>query len=171
MWGVVDKPVIGYYDSMDPGVVERQLYLIKRAGVDRLFISWWGPGSFEDKAAELVFDVAARRGLRAAILVEPYLGGDPNEYGPVWWRTILDYIRADFIERYPDVYMKLDGKPLVPAFNPIGEAYKPNPPGYTIRIVGLAMASARGMNGRIGIFGPTTTHSPRENSESGWTAT
>ncbi len=40
MWGVVDKPVIGYYDSTDQEVVEWQLYLIRKAGIDCLFISW-----------------------------------------------------------------------------------------------------------------------------------
>ncbi len=72
----------------------------------------------------------------AAILVEPYLGGNPNVHGEAWWRTVTDYIKANFIDRYPDVYMKLGGKPLILAFNPIGEAYKPNTPEYTVRIVG-----------------------------------
>jgi len=137
-WSVVDEPVIGFYDSRDASVIDWQLRLIRDAGIACLFISWWGPGSFEDDAARRVFWRARLYGLKAAILVEPYLGGDPSRYGRAFWEQTLAYIKRNYIDSHPDVYLKLDGKPLVLAFNPIGLAYDPEPdfPGYAIRIVG-----------------------------------
>jgi len=135
---VVDEPLIGYYSSLDPGTVEWQLRLLRQAGVDALFISWWGPGSYEDRAARLVFENLERFGLKAAILVEPYLGSDPESYNYEWWNQVLDYIKKNYVERYPGVYFRWEGKPLLLAFNPIGMKYDPEPdfPAYAIRIVG-----------------------------------
>ncbi|GBF08765.1 hypothetical protein apy_04900 [Aeropyrum pernix] len=133
---VVDEPLIGYYDSRDPVVVDWQLGLISDAGVDCLFVSWWGPGSFEDEASRLVFQRLGEHGLKAAILVEPYLGGDAGLYGRGWWEDTLDYIYENFVEKYSESYLSWEGSPLVLAFNPIGMSYRPLDPRFTIRIVG-----------------------------------
>ena len=69
---VVDKPLIGFYSSIDDNVVRWQLEKIRELGVDALFISWWGPGSYEDRAAQKVFSYLELYGLKAAILVEPF---------------------------------------------------------------------------------------------------
>ena len=137
-WSVLDVPVLGYYDSRDVEVIRWQLGLIREAGIDCLFISWWGPGSFEDMAAQRVFGALREYGLRAAILIEPYRGGDPNLYDRAWWDRVLAYIKENYVDRYPGVYLYLDGKPLILAFNPIGMKYNPSQdyPGYAIRIVG-----------------------------------
>ncbi|WP_232502303.1 hypothetical protein [Aeropyrum camini] len=133
---VVDVPLPGYYDSRDPMVIDWQLGLMGEAGIDCLLVSWWGPGSFEDYAARLLFQRLGDHGLKAAILVEPYLGGDPGLYGEVWWRETLDYIYENFVEKYPESYLAWEGRPLVLAFNPIGMSYRPLDPRFTIRIVG-----------------------------------
>ena len=137
-WSVVDVPVRGYYDSRYASTIAWQLGLISGAGVDCLFVSWWGPGSFEDEAARLVFERLGDYGLKAALLIEPYLGQDPALYNQSWWGQTLAYLRDNFIEKYPAVYLSLEGKPLVLAFNPIGLGYDPSAdfPGYAIRIVG-----------------------------------
>ena len=136
--GTVDRPVIGFYDSGDPGVVEWQLRLIREAGFDCLIISWWGPGDATDRNAMLVFSRLERYGLKAVIMVEPYLGGDPGLYDGEWWVETVSYIGENYIERYPEAYLRLDGRPLILAFNPIGMAFDPRGvlPNYTIRIVG-----------------------------------
>ncbi|BAA79703.1 hypothetical protein APE_0727 [Aeropyrum pernix ovoid virus 1] len=137
-------PVIGLYDSRDVRVIDWQLQRMREAGIDCLFISWWGPGGFEDEAARRVFWRAQLYGLKAAIFVEPYLGNDPSRYDRAFWEQTLAYIKQNFIDRYPGAYLRLDGKPLVLAFNPIGLAYDPRPdfPGYAIRIVGNDIDSA-----------------------------
>jgi len=133
---VIDEPLIGYYSSLDPDTIEWQLRLLNDADIDVLFISWWGPGSYEDKATRLVFENLKRYGLKAAILVEPWLGNDPNLYDSKWWSQVLDYIWRNYVEKYPEVYFYWEGKPLVLAFNPIGMNYRPMSTIFTIRIVG-----------------------------------
>ncbi len=133
---VVDEPLIGYYSSLDERALEWQLGLMKKAGVDVLFVSWWGPGSYEDRAARLVFKLCRRYNLRAAILVEPYLGQSPSLYNESFWEEVLGYVYREYVEPYRDVYFKLNGKPLILAFNPVGEALRPSDAGFEIRVVG-----------------------------------
>ncbi len=135
---VIDIPGLGYYSSESNATIEAQLRLIRDAGIDVLFISWWGPGPYEDRVAKKVFSHLKEFGLKAAILLEPYLGNYPNAYGKEWWSEALAYVKRNFIDAYPDTYFYLDGKPLVLAFNPIGECYNPSSdfPDYAIKIVG-----------------------------------
>ncbi len=136
---VLDTPVLGYYNSSHLSVIGRHLAWLKSLGVDCLFISWWGPGHYTDQVARLIYERLPSYGLRAAILVEPYLGsGNPDAYNASWWNETLAYIRENYISKYPDTYLRLNGKPLVLAFNPIGLAYDPRPvfKDYAIRIVG-----------------------------------
>jgi len=135
---VVDKPIFGYYSSIDYEIIEKQIKLIKEANIDVLFISWWGPGSYEDEVAKRVFEIIRKYGIRASIMIEPYLGLDPSLYNESFWIKILKYISRNYIQPYNDVYFKLEGKPLILAFNPIGQLYNPEKDfnAYTFRIVG-----------------------------------
>jgi len=133
---VVDKPLIGYYSSIDESTIRWQLNLIKQASIDVLFISWWGPGSYEDKAAKKVFLLLKEYGLKAAIMIEPYLGNNASLYTKEWWNKVLNYIYVNYVLMHKDVYFYWMEKPLILAFNPIGEVYKPIDSRFTIRIVG-----------------------------------
>ncbi len=118
---------------------------MRDAGINCLFISWWGPGHFTDKVAQKVFQLLPNYGIKAAILVEPYLGGNPYLYNQTWWNKTLTYLRENFIDKYPESYLYLEGKPLILAFNPIGMKYNPSSdfPQYTIRIVGNDIDNAK----------------------------
>jgi len=65
---VRDKPYIGYYDSY------------KEAGIDFIVLSWWGPNSFEDNTTRVIVKYLNGYSLKFAIMIEPYLGQDPNIY-------------------------------------------------------------------------------------------
>ena len=132
---VVDRPVAGYYTS-NYTVFVRQMKLMKDVGVDVVFVSWWGPRSYEDGAAREAFRAAREVGLKAAILVEPYLGSNASYYDEAWWDDVLSHVSTHFVEPYADVYFTWEGRPLILAFNPIGEVYKPSCDKFTIRIVG-----------------------------------
>jgi glycoprotein endo-alpha-1,2-mannosidase len=67
-------PVRGAYSSGDPRVINEQMAEIARAGVDTVVVSWWGPGSVEDRRLGAVLRAARARGLRVAIHLEPYRG-------------------------------------------------------------------------------------------------
>ena len=137
-WSIIDTPVKGLYESRSIEIQRWQLQHIKQAGINCIFVSWWGPSSFEDEAARKVFWLADEYSLKAAILVEPYLGEDPSIYDASWWSQTLSYIKENFIDKYPESYLYLDAKPLVLGFNPIGLNYDPRPDftQYSIRIVG-----------------------------------
>ena len=136
---VIDKPLISYYSSMNKSVIELQLRLMKEAGINVLFISWWGPNSYEDRAAKEVFKLLPKYGLKAAILVEPFRGGGVwdalTKYGPKFWNEVLPYIKEEFISKYPNTYFRLCGKPLILTFAPVGLLYLPKNKDYVFRVV------------------------------------
>ncbi len=138
---VIDKPLLGYYNSSSLQIITQQLEWIKKAGIDCLIISWWGPGHYTDIVAQRVFQLLAQYDLKAVIMIEPWLGDeDPASnitvYNSTWWNTTLQYIKTHYIDQYNYSYLYLDSRPLIIAFNPIGMKYKPNTTIYTIRIVG-----------------------------------
>ncbi|HEX2851466.1 MAG TPA: hypothetical protein VHN98_12970 [Acidimicrobiales bacterium] len=71
-------PARGVYSSNDRAVLDDQMASIARAGVDTIVVSWWGPGSFEDKALPAVAAAARVAGLNVAAHIEPYDGRTPD---------------------------------------------------------------------------------------------
>jgi len=136
---VIDKPLIGYYDSYNDTVIKWQLRLIRDAGIDLIVFSWWGPHSFEDNTTKTIVKYLRDYGLKFAIMVEPYINyTDPRPYNEEFWEKTIRCLVDNYIEPYGDVYFRLNGKPLILAFNPIGKAFDPRKvfKDYCIRIVG-----------------------------------
>lgn len=74
-----DYPVRGPYDSLDPATIERHCHQLVAAGVDGLITSWWGPGTYEDRAVALELSAALGHGLRVSAyfeIAQIYPGGD-----------------------------------------------------------------------------------------------
>ena len=67
-------PEGGLYSSNDPATVDRQMEQIAGAGIDVVVVSWWGPGSYEDRATPGVLEAADRHGLEVTFLLEPGFG-------------------------------------------------------------------------------------------------
>jgi hypothetical protein len=65
-------PRLGPYDVRSTDVLEQHARWIKEAGVGGVALSWWGRGSFEDRAAPLILDVLRDHDLRATFALEPY---------------------------------------------------------------------------------------------------
>jgi hypothetical protein len=109
---VVDRPLLGYYDSRDTKVIRQHIKWLTEAGIDFLVISWWGKGSYEDGSAKKVIAILNEMGnpLEFCLIVER------NRY------LDFNYLRK-FFEN--DAYLKLDGKPVLVTF----ESH-PNTPGY-----------------------------------------
>ncbi|WP_148676726.1 hypothetical protein [Staphylothermus marinus] len=143
---VVDKPIWRFYDSRNTSIINQQLRLIREAGIDFIVFSWWGANSFEDNATRIIVEYLRNYNLKFAIMIEPYLGSDhPEYYNYTFWNNTLNYIKTNYIDPYNDIYVYLDGKPLVLAFNPIGMNYNPSNdfPQYTIRITGNDIDNAK----------------------------
>jgi hypothetical protein len=71
-------PARGPYSSNDFAVLQQQFAEIRMAGVDTAIVSWWGPGSYEDRALAGVVSAAGQQGVKLAIHVEPYTGRTPE---------------------------------------------------------------------------------------------
>lgn len=136
---VVDEPLLGYYNSSDPRVLEVQLRQLEAAGFDGIIVSWWGQGSPSDRALRVLVELLETRvaGLRFAVMVEPSEGEDPGAYREEWWRTVLNYLEENYIKPHRDKYLHLHGKPLILAYSPIGRSFDPRQAfsEYTIRLV------------------------------------
>jgi hypothetical protein len=72
-------PARGPYSSADRALVRAQMREIAATGVDTVIVSWWGPGSIEDRRLRPVAAEARRAGLRLALHVEPWQGRSPTE--------------------------------------------------------------------------------------------
>jgi glycoprotein endo-alpha-1,2-mannosidase len=69
-------PAGGCYSSHDPEVLARHMRQLRRAGVGSLCVSWWGDGSFEDRALPALLDAAAEGGIAVSFHLEPLPGRD-----------------------------------------------------------------------------------------------
>src|SRR5215203_4362008 len=57
-------PKLGPYDSRDLAVIEQHARWITDSGAGGINISWWGPGSYEDRAVHRIMDVMRDHDLR-----------------------------------------------------------------------------------------------------------
>jgi len=71
-------PARGPYSSADRALVRAQMREIADAGIDTVVVSWWGPGSVEDKRLRPVARAARSAGLQVALHVEPWDGRTPS---------------------------------------------------------------------------------------------
>jgi hypothetical protein len=106
-------PEIELYNSVDEAVILWQVYLMKRARIGYVIVSWWGPGSYEDIAFETIIETLntypnPHPNLKWCILYEKEGYDDPPLH------VILDDIRY-IIEKYGsyDYYLKIDNKPVI----------------------------------------------------------
>jgi len=65
-------PRLGAYDSLDRAVLDRHARWIQESGVGAVNLSWWGPGSWEDRAVPRVMDAMADHGIKVTFHLEPY---------------------------------------------------------------------------------------------------
>jgi hypothetical protein len=65
-------PLLGPYDSRSTRVLEQHAAWMVEAGVGAINISWWGQGSFEDRAVPVVMDVMKDYGIQVTFHLEPY---------------------------------------------------------------------------------------------------
>ena len=65
-------PRLGAYDSRSRAVVEQRARWIAESGVGVINMSWWGQGSFSDRAVPLVMDVMAAHDIHVTFHLEPY---------------------------------------------------------------------------------------------------
>ena len=142
MTGVVDVPERGYYCSASPEIIEWQLDGLERAGVQTLFISWWGWGDGDlDRVIEGQPDAYMNQGITAlldqlvavtgthrisvSLIVEPFVktqaGMEPRTVQASQRAMMLDWLWTNYYgnDKYRDVWFQWEGKPLLIAFDPM----------------------------------------------------
>jgi len=67
-------PALGPYDSHDAKLIEQHCRWAKEAGIDGWIVSWWGHGSFEDRAMERILDQSAKAALEVTVYYETVPG-------------------------------------------------------------------------------------------------
>jgi glycoprotein endo-alpha-1,2-mannosidase len=67
-------PALGPYSSNDPETIAQHCAWLRRAGVGVMALSWWGIGSYEDRAAAGILEIAARYRIAVTFHIEPYEG-------------------------------------------------------------------------------------------------
>jgi len=63
-------PAYGLYDSNDPETVRRHIREAKAAGIDGFIVSWWGRNTFEDRAFDVLAQVAQEEDFLLTIYYE-----------------------------------------------------------------------------------------------------
>ncbi len=116
---IVDRPVLGYYNSSDKAAILPHLLLIKDLGVDFVVVSWWGfydnYGKFTDEAFRQVLETAQMMGspLKFALMVEPF-----NQTGNSYdYAGIYSHVYENCVQPYSSLYYNYNGKPLICFFN------------------------------------------------------
>lgn len=115
---IVDKPLLGYYNSSDPVIIEQHLKWMQELGIDFVILSWWGDnyGNLTDYATREVLNIAQNINstLKFAVIVEPFNGISNPTYN---YSIIYNHVYNDLVLPYSSIYYNYNGKPLVCFFN------------------------------------------------------
>ena len=65
-----DYPLLGPYDSNNESVIEQHVEWAKEAGISCFIVSWWGQGSFEDKALFNISKVCEKEKFNFTVYIE-----------------------------------------------------------------------------------------------------
>ena len=115
-------PLVGYYRSDDPQVLDKQLRWMRRAGVDLIVYDVYGFGRWNltdlpnDKVLPMLVEALSHqqneaRKLKLVIWLEKYAANPSLEQ----YRYALDTIRDQFAQK--DFYFQYQGKPLVVTYH------------------------------------------------------
>ena len=108
-------PILGPYDSLDPGLVEVQIRLAQGAGIDGFISSWWGPGEREDEAFAMLLKKAEELGFCTTIYFESVRTSDRPVLTSLDVARELEYV----LDTYggSEAFLRLWGKPVIFVYN------------------------------------------------------
>lgn len=122
------KPLIGFYDSSDPDVVEYHALTMKLAGMDGVLIDWYGIHQvydypFNQRCTQLFIDQAAKIGLKVGIVYEDQtLKNLAAQKAIVAGQEMVAFAKTmDFLENSwfnRPYYLRWQGRPLFLVFGP-----------------------------------------------------
>ena len=98
-------PRLGPYDSLSPQVLEQHARWIAESGAGAVNLSWWGPGSPEDRAVPAVMDAMRDHGIKVTFHLEPYDEARASRYA----EDVLYLLREYGEKRRFDAFLLLEG--------------------------------------------------------------
>jgi len=104
---VIDKPLLGTYDSGDRNTILSHIRMAKSSGIDGFIVSW--AGGVTDTRLRTVLDAAAQENFKVTILFESQsnLAGGTRE-------GVLQMFRQFFSNFGDDQrYFRIDGRPVI----------------------------------------------------------
>ena len=119
-WGKVDPerhdisesrhyPAKGAYDSHDPAIVGWQIGLAKAHGVTGFIATWWGQGTYEDRAVPLVLQSAQKKNFKVTIYWETAPGQGREQIN----RAVSDLVYVLTNYGTNQAFLQVDGKPVI----------------------------------------------------------
>jgi hypothetical protein len=96
-------PKLGPYDVRSVAALEQHARWIQDAGVGAVALSWWGQGSWQDRAVSLILDVLSAHDLKATFALEPYADDRALHYAD----DILYLLREYGEKRHWDAFLLL----------------------------------------------------------------
>jgi glycoprotein endo-alpha-1,2-mannosidase len=118
-------PLIGPYDSKDPDVIQYHLLLMKYAGIDAVFVDWYGSHNVHDyrpnlDGANAFIEHLDEVGLQFAIVYEEFTAG---VVGDVTSKTAMEAAQLDMVYMTGNYfnqksYLKIAEHPALLTFGP-----------------------------------------------------
>lgn len=101
-------PELGPYDSHDPRVITQHCRWASEAGLSGWIVSWWGHGSFEDRAMPRILDISRQFDLSVTIYYETIPGQAKTPEN-----AVKDILRL--LEKYAShpAWLTVDSKPVL----------------------------------------------------------
>ena len=119
-------PLLGLYDSNDPDVLECHVLLMKFAGIDGVFVDWYGTDDFLDyginhRNTQHLLALLKKAGLEFSVVYEDASVSNmiaaqrfPATEAVVHGQTMMKWVQANWFT--DPAYLKQDGRPVFLVF-------------------------------------------------------
>jgi hypothetical protein len=106
-----DYPSLGPYDSNNETVIKQHIEWAREAGISCFIVSWWGQGSFEDRALFNISRVCENEGFNFTVYIENT--SSYNQKPPSINQTIDDL--SYLLNKYSNSgsWYRIDGRPVI----------------------------------------------------------
>ena len=102
-------PAKGAYDSYDPETIDRQIEQAKGSGLTGFIATWWGQGTYEDKAFSVVLKRAEEKNFKVTIYWETEPGQGPGQIEQAV--KDLDYVLSHYGSS--PAFLKVESRPVI----------------------------------------------------------
>lgn len=99
-------PSLGNYSTKDPDLVRKHMKMIAKAGIDAIFLTWWGKDHFTAESIPVILKEAQKAGIKVGFQIEPY-----GHRSPLTVKADVKYI-VDTYGKHPAFYLSESKKPL-----------------------------------------------------------